>query len=452
MFPDAGSRSAALFERAQRSLPGGNSRHSVAGQPYPIYAAFGEGCWLTDADGVRRLDCVNNMSANIHGHRHPVVMDAVTRQAHRLVSAGFPTEIEIEFAELLTGRVPSLERIRFMNSGTEALMFAVRAARAFTGRTRIARVEGGYHGSHESLDVSNRPGPDAWGDPERPATVREGGGFTDGSVADTFVVPANKVEATQALIAAHGDDLAAIVVDPVVSRLGFTTLSGDYLTMLREETRRRGAVLIFDEVFSFRLGFEGAQGLVGVTPDLTTFGKIIGGGFPIGALGGRADIMDVFSHLPNGHPRVEHSGTFNANPISMAAGMAAMQLLDRAAFARLDALGQRLKAGVETALGEAGVAAQLQGRGSLWSFLPHQRRITDYRSFYEATRASPLAPSLGAFNQALINAGVLPIFPAAFVLSTAMTEAEIDHIVEAVGGALPELARGQESRAVATPG
>ncbi|HEV2364672.1 MAG TPA: aspartate aminotransferase family protein [Caulobacteraceae bacterium] len=438
IYPDQDSKSAALFERAQAFLPGGNSRHSVAGRPYPIYAASGEGCWLTDVDGQRYLDCVNNMSANIHGHRHPAIQGAVFQQLRNLVSVGFPTEQEIEFAELMCARAPSVERIRFMNSGTEALMFAVRAARAFTGRSLVARVEGAYHGAHETLDVSNHPGPEDWGEADAPATVRDNDGFTEGAVADTLVLPVNRTEAARRLIETHGRELAAIVIDPLISRMGFLAVAPDYLSMLRTETAGRGIVLIFDEVFSFRLGFAGAQGAVGVTPDLTTFGKIIGGGFPVGALGGRADIMDVFS-AARGRPLVEHSGTFNANPVTMAAGMAAMRLLDPEAFARLDRLGHRLRDGLDAAITQLGIEAQVQGRGSLWAVLPHRRAITDYRSFHEAMRLSPLAPALAALHRGLVNRGVAPIYPAAFVLSTAMAETEIDRIVGAARGALEDM-------------
>ncbi|WP_374571306.1 aspartate aminotransferase family protein [Phenylobacterium sp.] len=446
MYPDEKSRSAALFARAQAVLPGGNSRHSLAFAPYPIYAAAGEGCMVTDVDGASYIDCINNMSANIHGHRHPAVMEAATRQMEKLVSVGLPTEAEVTLAELMVARVDSVESIRFANSGTEALMFAVRAARAFTGRDLVAKIEGGYHGSYDALDVSNKPPAGAWGELDAPATVRESAGLTAGSVADTLVLPVNRVEATRALIERHGDRLAAIVLDPLVSRMGFLPLTAAYLAMVREETARRGIVLIMDEVFSFRLGPQGAQGAVGVRPDLSTFGKIIGGGFPIGAVGGRADIMDVFNHLPKGKPRVEHSGTFNANPVSMAAGAAALKLLDEAAFARLERLGDQLRDGLRGILKELSMPGQAPGQGSLLALLLHDRPVSDYRSFVETMTTTGAAREMAAFHRAMVNRGVLPVFPAAFILSTAMSEAVVDRILTAARESLRDV-RDQQTAA-----
>ncbi len=439
MYPDAASTSARLFARAQAAMPGGNTRHSLAFGPYPLYAARGEGYRVWDVDGASYIDCINNMSANIHGHRHPAIGEAVARQMERVVSVGLPTESEIELAEVLIARVPSVERVRFANSGTEALMFAVRAARAFTGRRMIAKIEGGYHGAYDALDVSNRPSPQAWGEADAPATVRESEGFTDGAVADTIILPVNRVEATRALIERHGENLAAIVLDPLVSRMGFLPLSADYLAMVREETARRGIVLIVDEVFSFRVGPRGAQGAFGLTPDLSTFGKIIGGGFPIGALGGRADIMDVFNHRPHGKPRVEQSGTFNANPVSMAAGLAAMKLLDDATFAHLDALGARLRGGLDSIFRELGMPGRAHGMGSLAALVLHDKPVRDYRSFVDGIVSTGAMAKMGQWHAHMLNRGVLGVFPSGFILSTPMTSAVIDEILDAARQSLRAL-------------
>ena len=447
MFPDLQSRSALMFERAKLALPGGNSRHSLAVSPYPIYAASGSGCRVRDIDGSEYVDCINNMSANIHGHRHPAILAAVDRQMDRLISVGLPTEVEVELAETLCARVDSVERVRFANTGTEALMFAARAARAFTGRNKVAKIEGGYHGSYDALDVSNRPSPDAWGHAETPNVVRESGGFTDGSVADTIILPVNNLDATRSLIARHGDDLAAVVVDPLVSRMGFLKVDQAYLDMLREETERRGIVLVFDEVFSFRIGLQGAQGEVGIRPDLSTFGKVIGGGFPIGAVGGKADIMQMFSHLPKGRPIVEHSGTFNANPVSMAAGKAALDLFDAAAVSRLAGLGDRLREGLTRTLADLGLAWRVQGYGSLATILPFKDPARDYRAFHGAMAAANAGSTMAAFHRGMVNRGILPTFPAAFILSTAMDEAVIDSIVGAARESLSEIRNGSAQAA-----
>ena len=430
MFPDMTSQSAALFSRAQNALPGGNTRHSIAYAPYPLYAKHGEGCRITDVDGATYIDCVNNMSANIHGHRHPAIVEAATRQMEKFISIGSPTEVEIELAELLTARLPSVERIRFCNSGTEALMFAARAARAFTGRRKIAKIEGGYHGSYDALDVSNKPLPDRWGDADFPDMVREGAGLTPGATDDTIIFQANRTASTRALLERHGDELAAVFIDPVVSRMGFLPLSKEFLTMIREETAKRGVLLIFDEVFSFRLGRQGAQGVVGVRPDLSTFGKIIGGGFPIGAFGGRRDVMDVFNHLHEGGARVEHSGTFFGNPVSMAAGIASLELLDEDAFAHLDALGEQLRGGLETILKDRQMPGQAMGQGSLIALTPHLAPYSDYRDFFQGFAAR--AEEFGSLFANILNNRVLPVFPTGFILSTPMTRAEIDDILSSV--------------------
>lgn len=429
VFPDKQSRSASLFARAQAVLPGGNSRHSIAFPPYPIYAASGEGCHVHDADGRTYIDCINNMSANIHGHRHPHIMDAVRRQQDKLVSVGLPTETEIVLAEMLTQRVPSLDTVRFCNSGTEALMFAARAARAFTGRDKIAKIEGGYHGSYDSLDLSNKPSPDVWGNDDRPNTVIEGKGISRQVADQTIVLPVNRVEATRQIIVDNAGELAAIFVDPLVSRMGFLPLSDEYLQMLREETKKHGIVLIFDEVFSFRLGRQGAQGRFGITPDLSTFGKIIGGGFPIGALGGRRDIMDVFNHLPSGKAKVEHSGTFFANPVSMAAGAAALELLDDSMFAHLEELGNALRAGLGGLAKQYSLEGQVMGHGSLVAFMPHSHPYSDYRSFVRNLGSA--ASNLPQQFASMINHGVLPVFPRGFILSTPMTSGTIGSILDA---------------------
>lgn len=307
----AGSR--ALFEEAQHYLPGGNSRHSVFFPPHPIYAASGNGCRVTDQDGIQRIDCINNMSALIHGHGFAPVKDAVEEQISRLMSAGMPTAIEIDLAKLLSGRVPSVERVRFCTSGSEAIMIAVRAARAITGRTMIAKAEGAYHGSYDAVEYSLTPHPEQAGPASSPNAVAATPGLPPHGSEETLVFPFNDLDATLALLGAHKASLAAVIVDPCVSRLGFVMGDTGYLEAIREFCTNHGIVLIFDEIFSFRIHPNGAQGLVGIAPDLTTFGKVIGGGLPIGAIGGSAEHMGVFDQL-HAKSVVEHSGTHFANP------------------------------------------------------------------------------------------------------------------------------------------
>ena len=432
MYPDENSRSAALFERARRVMPGGNSRHGVFLTPYPAYAASGSGCRVTDVDGVERIDCVNNWSSLIHGHGNARVLDAVRQQMERLMAVGMPTESEIALAELLVDRLPAVDQIRFSNSGSEAVLFAIRAARAFTGRARVAKVEGAYHGNLDPMEVSVSPfGVDA-GPAEAPRSMPACEGIPPNVLHDTVVLPFNDVESTEALLRAHAADLAAVVLDPVVSRMGMIAASDEYLQMVRSVTRELGILLIFDEVFSFRFGYHGAQGLFGVEPDLTALGKIIGGGLPVGATGGRAEVMAVFDQT---RPplRVEHGGTYNANPLTMAAGLACMQQLTAAAFEHLDAMGARLQAGLRSALKAAGVAGQVRGQGSVVALAFGDKPA---RNFRELAYGQAERRLMGQLHRFLMNAGVQIVPYGMFVLSTPMTAADIDRVIDRVADGL----------------
>jgi glutamate-1-semialdehyde 2,1-aminomutase len=331
---------------------------------------------------------------------------------------------------MVCARLPGVELVRFTNSGTEGVMFTFKAARAFTGRSKIAKIEGAYHGSDDTAAVSVAPDPRRWGDPEEPSSVA-GGGSPPHIAEDVVVIVMNDVETSRKILRRHAEDLAAVIIDPLPSQLGYTVASPEFLKMLREETERAGALLIFDEVYSFRLGFHGAQGALGVTPDLTALGKVIGGGLPIGAVGGRSDIMtSVFDPRP-GRPRVSHGGTFNANPMTMAAGVAALNLLDPEAFDRLTALGERLRAGLREAVAISGAPAGVRGATSLTSLFHVEADFSSYRELVAAMDASPDARKRGqAFFQYLLTKGVMIGGAGLFVLSTALTEADIDRVIE----------------------
>jgi len=435
MYPDPNSSSQRLYDRALSSLPGGNSRTTVFMKPYPIYAARGEGCRVFDVDGNTFIDCINNFTSQIHGHAHPALIVAATRQLALGSAFGLPTESEIELAELIAARLPSVDQVRFANSGTEAVMMALKAARAFTGRPKIAKCEGAYHGSYDYAEVSLDPTPEAWGR-NAPVSVAYAKGTPDNVLADVVTIPFNDTEAAVSLIREHGAELACVLVDPMPNRAGLAPAAHAYLEALRKVTREVGALLIFDEVITFRLGFRGAQGLWKIDPDLTALGKIIGGGFPVGAIGGRRDVMAVFDPRA-GKPALPHGGTFSANPVTMRAGLAAMELLDDAAFARLDAIGTAVRAGIDRAFRRHGVPGRTVGLGSLLKIHFADREIRDYRSAYltdeEARRQT-------VFNRALLNRGVLAAGYGLMALSTPMTDADIDAIVEAVSGALAEVA------------
>jgi glutamate-1-semialdehyde 2,1-aminomutase len=430
MYPDQNSRSAKLYARAQSVMPGGNSRHTAYFPPYPIYAKRGEGCRIWDADGVERIDCINNYSALIHGHCHPQIVAALREQAGELLSISLPTEAEIRLAELVTARLPGVDTVRFANSGTEGVMFAVYAARAYTGRNKIAKIEGAYHGSYDSVEISLYPTPDTWGPADAPLGVAPAG-VHKGATENTIVLPANDVETGRRLLRKHGADLAGVIIDPLIKNLGYLPVAPEFLQMIREETSALGALLIFDEVYSFRLGFHGAQGELGVLPDITALGKVIGGGMPIGAVGGRRDIMEALFDPRGGKAKMTHTGTFNANPMSMVAGAVAMELYDRAAYDRLATLGERLREGLREVLKLADAPGTVTGAASMVGLFHTDQPLTDYRSLMGVMMSEPGLMQRGErFFNNMLNEGVYMASQGFFVLSTPMTEADIDFILE----------------------
>jgi glutamate-1-semialdehyde 2,1-aminomutase len=432
-WAEPGSKSAQLFARAQGVLPGGNSRTTVYMAPYPPYAASGEGCWITDVEGDRRLDCLNNYTALMHGHAHPAIVEAATRRLGLGASFPLPTPEEIELAALLCERLPSVERVRFTNSGSEAVMIALKGARAFTGRAKIAKFEGAYHGSYDYAEVSLSSSPDTWGSLAAPASTAYSRGTPPAVLEDVVVLPFNHVEHTVARIEREARHLAAVLIDPVPNRVGLVPAQRDFLKAVREVTRAHDIVLIFDEVISFRVGYQGAQGALGVTPDVTTLGKIIGGGFPVGAVAGRADVMAVFDPTRGGPPAAPHGGTFNANPVTMAAGLAAMRLLTREVYDRLGDLGAKLRASLDDCFRQAGVPGRVTGMGSLFRLHPVDRDLTDYRS----TRASAAeAERLTRLVRRLMEHGVLMSVTGLGCLSTPMGDSELEGLVETFAAVL----------------
>ncbi|GAB5467412.1 MAG: aspartate aminotransferase family protein [Rhodospirillales bacterium] len=436
MFPDPSSRSAALFQRAQKVMPGGNTRLQVHFPPHSLYVTRGEGCRVEDADGRRYTDFINNYMTLIHGHARPEVVAALTAQAQLGTCFAFPTESEIDLAEILCDRVESFDRIRFCNSGSEAVMFAIKAARAKTGRPMIAKCEGAYHGAYDPVEVSFETSPERWGN--QPARVAYSHGTPAKVMEDVAVIPFNRAEESLSIMQGHAERLAAILVDPMPPRVGFVKAQHDYLKALRDFADRHGIVLIFDEVACFRCGYGGMQGEAGVLPDLTTLGKIIGGGMPIGAVAGRAEVMAVFDPSA-GKPAAPHSGTFVANPMTMVAGATAMRLVTPEALERLAALGERFRTGVNAAFEAAGVPGQATGYGSLWKLHANTRDYSDFRSIYadEAERRQ-----LSDLYLRLLNRGFMMGSTGLIALSTAMGEAEIDGFAEALQQSLEDARKG----------
>ncbi len=434
--PVASSRSAALYARAQKVLPGGVSRNAVLRDPHPVYADHAAGCRVTDIEGVTRLDFANNMASLIHGHACPQIVEAVTAQMARGTAFNLATEIEVTYAEHLCGRNPAFEKLRFVNSGTEAIMVALKASRAFTGRPMIAKAEGAYHGVYDYAEVSQSPTPANWGDAAHPNRVPLVHGTPQSALDDVAVIPFNDTQRALAILDEHADRLACVLLDLMPHRVGLNPADPEFVAAIREWTSRNGVLLVLDEVITFRAEYGGLQTHYGVRPDLTALGKIIGGGFPIGAVAGRADIMDVLNpHAPT--LLFPHSGTFSANPISTTAGLAAMQLYNKPAVARLNALADRARAGIEQAIADTGVTACVTGYGSM--FRVHLK-ATPPANFREAYQSPEESRRLKMLLEHLFQNGLILINSGTSTLSTPMTEAEVDSLVGAFRSGFAKLA------------
>jgi glutamate-1-semialdehyde 2,1-aminomutase len=425
------TRSQQAYRRACEVIPGGvnspaRAFGAVGGDP--VFIARGEGPYLFDLDGNRYLDYVGSWGPLILGHAHPRVVKAVEEALHGGASFGAPTERETELAELLVEVVPSIEMVRMVSSGTEASMSAIRLARGFTGRDVIVKFAGCYHGHVDSLLVAAGSSATTLGVPSSPGVPR-------GCTADTLVLRFNDVDGLAEAFQAHGDRIAGAILEPVVGNMGLVTPRPEFLSELRRLTLRYGALLIFDEVITgFRLALGGAQELYGQQPDLTVLGKVVGGGLPVGAYGGRADVMSKV--MPAGP--VFQAGTLSGNPLAMAAGLATLrQLRDHPPYEKLERLGARLADGLGKAAKEAGVPHQLQRVGSMWTLFFAPEPVTDY----DAARQSDTA-RFAHFFWAMMDRGFyLPCsqFEAAFV-SAAHTEKQIDQTVAAAREALGDLA------------
>jgi glutamate-1-semialdehyde 2,1-aminomutase len=427
------SASARLHEHARKVMPGGNTRTTVHMDPYPAYANRGRGAVVVDAEGEERLDFLNNYTSLIHGHADPDVSAAVIEQLQLGTAFGMPTPHEVALAELIVDRIPSVEHIRFTNSGTEAVMSAIQAARAYTNKPKIMKFEGSYHGSYDYAGVSTLAPESVWDQPLPPSTAYYYGS-PQGMLDDVVVSRYNDFDLTGQLIESHKSDLAAVLIDPMPFRMGLIPGQVAFLEQLREMTRSLGIVLIFDEVISLRAAYGGYQSVVGVTPDMTTMAKIIGGGFPVGAVGGREEIMAVFDPR-GGAPRVPHGGTFSANPMTMVAGLTAMRKMDQAAFDRLDALGNYLREGLAEAMDGARLEGQVTGHGSLFGIHMHARPLSDYRSSHG--RLAERARGSATFNGMLAH-GVIVSPALTGCLSTPMTEADANTLIDAFAAGLRE--------------
>lgn len=427
MGHDASDR---LFARARASIPGGvnspvRAFNSVGGTPR--FIARGEGATLIDADGNRYIDLVNSWGPLLFGHARREVLDAATAALGRGSSFGAPTEGEVRLAEAIIDAVPSIEKVRLVNSGTEAGMSAVRLARGATGRDKLLKFVGHYHGHSDALLVAAGSGVATLGIPGSP-------GVTEGAAKDTILVPWNDEQAVRDAIATHGDELAAILCEPVPANMNLVPPQEGFLAFLREQADATGAVLVYDEVISgFRLARGGAQQMHGVMPDITVLGKIVGGGFPLAAFGGRADLMD---HLAPDGP-VYQAGTLSGNPVAVAAGLAQLELLTDDVYECLDGATRIIADGFTDAFAAAGVTAQVTRHGSLAGVVFSDAPLARYEDVAAADHGA-----YGRFFHAMLDRGVY-LAPSGYEVvftSMALEAPVLGRIVEAAHEAAVELA------------
>ena len=423
------SRSEELHEQAARFIPGGvnspvRAFRSVGGTP--PYIASGRGGRVTDADGREYIDCVCSWGPLILGHAHPAVVEAVKRAAEQGTSFGAPTERELRLAQRIVELVPGIEKVRLVNSGTEATMSAARLARAATGRDKIIKFEGCYHGHADSFLVKAGSGAATFGQPSSP-------GVPKALAAETLNATFNDPASVEQLLDANAGEVACIIVEPVAGNMGVIPPADGFLAGLRELAAQHGALLVFDEVITgFRLGLGGAQELFGVTPDLTTLGKIIGGGLPVGAFGGRADLMDQMA--PDGP--VYQAGTLSGNPLAVAAGLAALEVLEsEMPYARMNALAEKLCRGLAGGAGAANIEIAVNGVASMGCAFFTRGPVRNYRD-----AASSDTNLFAEFHRRMLGRGVYlaPSQFEAFFVSAAHTGEDIEHIIGAAGESLAE--------------
>jgi glutamate-1-semialdehyde 2,1-aminomutase len=431
-------RSLSAYQRELAVVPGGSMRAASWFQPHPPYAARGEGCWVIDLDGRRLLDCANNFFSLIHGHAYEPVLNAVRTAMTMGTAFGMPTESEIILAETLAARTPRMEQTRFCNSGTEAVLAAIKGARGLTGRQRIAKFEGCYHGAYDWIEVSLDSTPGNWDDPHgNPASVRCNAGTPDSVLQETVVLPYDDPQRCADILKREGPSLAAVILDPHASRAGAVPMSHETAAVVQEACRRHGILLIADEVISYRLSYEGASPLFGLEPDLITTAKIIGGGLPIGAVSGLREHMAVFDHS-KGKPRVSMGGTFSANPLSMAAGLVSLQHYGPDQVTRLNELGDKLRADLRAGFARTGVAATVTGMGSLFRLHLGAETVTGYRSSY----ATPdKARQIREIQFAMTQENVLLTPNCSGALSTPMGVREVEQIAQTLVAVVAQVTR-----------
>lgn len=425
-------KSKEAFEYARNYLAGGECRSIACFDPYPFTVEYAEGCRLHDVDGNVYIDFLNNYTSLIHGHAHPALTKAIADAAAKGTAcpAGIPEQVEL--AKIICERMEHVERVRFCNSGTEATMFAIRAARAFKKRDGVIKMLGGYHGTHDVVEFSVSPKITPDMDLKRP--IANEPGVPDSAGETVYIARYNSLEDVEEILKRNASKIACILVEPFLGTTGMIPARPGYLQGLRKLADQYDVLLVIDEVQGFWLSTGGAQKKFGVRADLCSFGKIIGGGLAVGGFGGRADIMNLYDHYSNTFP-LKQSGTFNGNRPTMAGGIAALKLLDEAAFEKLENLGARLEAGMNEAIGARGLNMSVTREGSLLNIHFVKEAPYDYETAYADKN-----PAAALWYLAMLNGGIFPAPRGLFVISTVMTEKEIDRAVEVFAGSLDTIA------------
>ena len=431
IYADARPNSRRLHTEACKYMPGGDTRTATFFLPFPNFIKYGDGAYMYDEDGFKLLDFQNNYTSLIHGHAHPETVEAVREQIAKGSAYTAPFEKQIELSAILTQRFPSVDMIRYTNSGTEANMHALRIARAYTGKAKIIKTEGGYHGTTDVFEASVDPNIKKAGTLDQIKVIPESRGVSENALKDVLVVPFNDIERTRKMIEEHYRETACIIIEPIMGSAGQITPDLEYLKFLREITAQYHIVLIFDEVVTGRLSLGGAQKFYGVTPDLTTMGKIIGGGTPVGAFGGKQEIMQMYDPREK---KMYHSGTFNGNAVTMAAGLATMKAYNQEAVDYVNGLGTLFKEGVLKIYDKLGLNMKISGAGSIYNILFTDKEVKNYRDV-----ASAHEELNKVLYMSLLTKGIFDAERGMFCMSTAMTKEDIRFGLDTLETSLREM-------------
>ena len=431
IYADARPNSRRLHTEACKYMPGGDTRTATFFLPFPNFIKYGDGAYMYDEDGFKLLDFQNNYTSLIHGHAHPETVEAVREQIAKGSAYTAPFEKQIELSAILTQRFPSVDMIRYTNSGTEANMHALRIARAYTGKAKIIKTEGGYHGTTDVFEASVDPNIKKAGTLDQIKVIPESRGVSENALKDVLVVPFNDIERTRKMIEEHHRETACIIIEPIMGSAGQIIPDLEYLKFLREITEQYHIVLIFDEVVTGRLSLGGAQKFYGVTPDLTTMGKIIGGGTPVGAFGGKQEIMQMYDPREK---KMYHSGTFNGNAVTMAAGLATMKAYNQEAVDYVNGLGTLFKEGVLKIYDKLGLNMKISGAGSIYNILFTDKEVKNYRDV-----ASAHEELNKVLYMSLLTKGVFDAERGMFCMSTAMTKEDIRFGLDTLETSLREM-------------